>query len=47
MQRKGEIRYTNGDVYKGEIQKYKKHGYGELKLKNGSKYEGNFFEGEV
>lgn len=47
MSRVGEIVYENGDVYKGEIHKYKKHGTGELKLKNGNRYVGNFEEGEI
>ena len=42
MSKKAEIYYKNGDVYKGEVSNYKKDGYGELKLKNGNRYVGDF-----
>ena len=38
----GTIEYSNGDVYKGEMQDLVKHGQGKLTYENGDVYEGGF-----
>jgi hypothetical protein len=43
----GEIHYTNGDRYTGDIKNYKKHGEGEMKVVNGNRYVGSFNSGEI
>lgn len=45
MEKRGEIMYDNGDLYRGQIKRYKKHGFGELLMKNGDKYIGDFENG--
>lgn len=45
-----EISYNNGDGYKGQVKKGRKHGEGEFKLGTGEMYQGLFkhdlFHGE-
>jgi hypothetical protein len=43
----GEIKFPNGDIYKGyiDIISKKGHGIGTYFYKDGSRYEGNFIHG--
>ena len=47
MDKIGEIIYDNGDIYRGQIVNYKKHGEGELLMTNGNKFIGQFLEGQI
>ncbi len=38
----GEIRYSDGSVYDGDVVNCMKHGKGELKFEDGSEYKGEF-----
>ena len=38
--------YSNGDIYIGSFKSNKKNGDGELYLKNGTKLQGKFINGE-
>lgn len=38
------IKYTNGDVFKGEFKNNKREGYGEYKWNNGDMYKGEWVD---
>jgi len=42
MQGQGQMRYENGDIYKGSWVAGKKHGTGTLTTQDGQKYEGTW-----
>ena len=42
-----EIKYDNGDYYKGPMKDLYEEGIGEMKYNNGDEYKGNFKEGEL
>ena len=46
MEKSEEKRYLNGNIYKGELQKFiiksGMHGYGIMKYSNGGRYEGTW-----
>lgn len=37
---KAIVRYPNGNLYEGQLDKKKKHGYGKYTWKDGTSYEG-------
>jgi hypothetical protein len=41
------MKYSQGDIYNGNWQNDKAHGYGEMKYPNNSKYEGQWVEGKI
>ena len=39
--------FPNGDIYEGEHLNDVPHGFGKMKMNNGSSYEGNWINGKM